>query len=47
LVTQAGWQRTGLGDTMTLTGHRSVQTVMKDYQGGEVANSRAARLMDD
>ena len=46
-VTEAGKQGIGLGDTMALTGHRSVQTVMDYYQSGEVGNSRAARLMDD
>jgi hypothetical protein len=35
-----------LGETMKLTGHRSVQTVMGYYQSGEVAVSRAAHLMD-
>jgi len=46
-VTEAGKQGIGLGDTMALTGHRSVQTVMDYYQSGEVGNTRAARLMDD
>jgi integrase len=46
-VTEAGKQGIGLGDTMALTGHRSVQTVMDYYQSGEVGSSRAARLMDD
>ena len=46
-VTEAGKQGVGLGDTMALTDHRSVQTVMDYYQSGEVGNSRAARLMDD
>jgi integrase len=45
-VTEAGKQGIGLGDTMALTGHRSVQTVMDYYQSGEVGNSRAARLLD-
>ena len=45
-VTEAGKQGIGLGDTMALTGHRSVQTVMGYYQSGEVGHSRAARLMD-
>ncbi len=46
-VTEAGKQGIGLGDTMALTGHRSVQTVMDYYQSGEVGNTRAARLMDE
>ena len=45
-VTEAGKQGIDLGDTMALTGHRSVQTVMGYYQSGEVGHSRAARLMD-
>ena len=45
-VTEAGKQGIGLGDTMALTGHRSVQTVMGYYQSGEVGHSRAARMMD-
>jgi integrase len=46
-VTEAGKQGVALGDTMALTGHRSVQTVMEYYQSGEVGNTRAARLMDN
>jgi integrase len=46
-VTEAGKQGIGLGDTMALTGHRSVQTVMGYYQSGEVGNNRGARLMDN
>jgi hypothetical protein len=46
-VTAADKQGDGLGDTMALTGHRSVQTVMDYYQSGEVGNTRTARLMDD
>jgi integrase len=45
-VTEAARQGISLGETMKLTGHRSVQTVMGYYQSGEVAVSRAARLMD-
>ena len=46
-VTEAGKQGIGLGETMALTGHRSVQTVMGYYQSGEIGHARAARLMDD
>jgi integrase len=45
-VTEAGKQGISLGETMALTGHRSVQTVMGYYQSGELSTSRAARLMD-
>ena len=45
-VTEAGRQNIPLGETMALTGHRSVQTAMTYYHAGEVTQSRAARLMD-
>jgi integrase len=45
-VTEAARQGISLGETMKLTGHRSVQTVMGYYQSGEVSVSRAARLLD-
>jgi integrase len=45
-VTEAGKQNISLGETMAMTGHRSVQTVMGYYQSGELSTSRAARLMD-
>ena len=34
------------GDTMALTGHKSVQTAMGYYHAGEVTQTRAARLLD-
>jgi integrase len=46
-VTEAGEQNISLGETMAMTGHRSVQTVMGYYQSGEISTSRAARLMDN
>jgi integrase len=46
-VTEAGKQNISLGETMAMTGHRSVQTVMGYYQSGELSSSRAARLIDD
>jgi integrase len=45
-VTEAGKQGISLGETMAMTGHRSVQTVMGYYQSGELSTSLAARLMD-
>lgn len=45
-VTEAGKQGISLGETMAMTGHRSVQTVMGYYQSGELSSSRAARLID-
>lgn len=45
-VTEAGKQGLSLGETMAMTGHRSVQTVMGYYQSGELSSSRAARLID-
>jgi integrase len=45
-VTEAGKQGISLGETMAMTGHRSVQTVMGYYQSGELSSSRAARLLD-
>jgi integrase len=45
-VTEAGKQGISLGETMAMTGHRSVQTVMGYYQSGELSTSRAARLID-
>jgi integrase len=46
-VTEAGRQGISLGETMAMTGHRSVQTVMGYYQSEALSSmSRAARLMD-
>jgi integrase len=45
-VSEAGKQGISLGETMAMTGHRSVQTVMGYYQSGELSTSRAARLID-
>jgi integrase len=45
-VTEAAKQGISLGETMALTGHRNVQTVMGYYQSGEASTSRAARLME-
>jgi hypothetical protein len=35
-----------LGETIAMTGHRSLQTVMGYYQSGELSTSRAARLIE-
>jgi integrase len=46
-VTEAGKRGVSLGQTMAMTGHRSIQTVMIYYQSGELSVSKAARLLDD
>jgi integrase len=45
-VTEAGKQGIPLGETMALTGHKSVQTAMGYYHAGEVLTTRAARLLE-
>jgi len=46
-VSEAARQGISLGETMAMTGHRSVQTVMGYYQGEALSStSRAARLLD-
>jgi integrase len=44
-VTEAGRQRVPLGETMALTGHRSVAS-LTGYFRPDAANSQAARLLD-
>ncbi len=46
-VTEAGRQNVPLGDTMAMTGHRSIQTVMRYFQTGAISKTRAARLLGD
>jgi integrase len=46
-VTEAGRQNIPLGDTMAMTGHRSIQTVMRYFQTGAIGQTRAARLLGD
>jgi integrase len=46
-VTEAGRQNVPLGDSMAMTGHRSVQTVMRYFQTGAIGQTRAARLLGD
>jgi integrase len=46
-VAEAGRQGISLAETMAMTGHRSVQTVMGYYQSDAPSSvSRAARLLD-
>ena len=44
-VTEAGRQNVPLGETMALSGHRSVQTAMRYFHTGRVQDSAAARLI--
>ena len=46
-MTEAGRQNIPLGDTMAMTGHRSIQTVMRYFQTGAIGQTRAARLMGE
>ncbi|MNX31787.1 site-specific tyrosine recombinase XerC [compost metagenome] len=46
-VTEAGRRNVPLGDTMAMTGHASVATVMGYFRAGAAARSPAARLLDD
>jgi hypothetical protein len=46
-VTEAGRQNIPLGDTMAMTWHRSIQTVMRYFQTGAIGQTRAARLLGD
>jgi integrase len=46
-VTEAARFGISLGQTMAMTGHKSVQTVMGYYQSGELSASEAARLFDE
>jgi integrase len=45
-VTEAGRQNVSLGETMAMTGHASVATVMRYFRSGQVSTSRAATLFD-
>ena len=45
-VTEAGRRNKPLGDVMALTTHKSVGTVMKYYQAGNIINNSAANLAD-
>lgn len=46
-VTEAGKQGISLGETMAMTGHASVPTVMGYFQSGSKLNSVAARLLGE
>jgi len=46
-VTEAGRQNIPLPDTMALTGHRSVHTVLGYFRADTALANRAARLLDD
>jgi integrase len=45
-VTEAGRQNVPLGETMAMTGHASIATVMRYFRSGQVGTSRAATLLD-
>jgi integrase len=44
-MTEAGRQNVPLGEAMALTGHRSVQTALRYFQTGAVAQTQAANLL--
>ncbi len=46
-ITEAGRQSIPLGETMALTGHSSVTTVMGYFRAGDVLSSPGARLLED
>ncbi|TDF23755.1 site-specific integrase [Delftia tsuruhatensis] len=46
-VTEAGRQNVPLPDTMALTGHSSVNTVLGYFRADSALSNRAARLLDD
>ena len=46
-VTEAGRQEAPLLDVMAMTGHRSVQTLLRYYRPTELSRKRAARLLDE
>ena len=45
-VTEAGRKNVPLGDTMAMTGHASISTVMRYFRAGSASTSRAARLFE-
>jgi len=46
-VTEAAKQQIPLGETMALTGHRSIPSVMRYFRAGSVTTSKAAKLFDE
>jgi len=45
-VTEAGQQDVSLAETMAMTGHRSVQTVLGYTRQGQLAKSASSRLLE-
>lgn len=45
-MTEAGRQGVPLGEVMVMTEHRSVGTVMGDFQAGALLDSRATQLLN-
>lgn len=45
-VTEAGKQEAPLPDVMAMTGHKSVQTLLRYYRPAELSRKRAAKLLD-
>lgn len=45
-VTEAGRQEAPLADVMAMTGHKSVQTLLRYYRPSELSRRRAAKLLD-
>jgi hypothetical protein len=46
-VTEAGKQAMSLPETMAMTGHHSVATVMGYFRAESSLNSKAGRMLDD
>jgi integrase len=46
-VTEAGRQGVPLGETMAMTGHRSTASLVGYFRQGQMAQSRAVRLLDE
>jgi integrase len=46
-VTEAGRQNVALGEAMSLTGHRSVQSFLRYFRPGTVQTTQAANLLRD
>jgi integrase len=45
-ITEAGKQGKPLGDTMALSGHKSVPIAMKYYEAGSIINNKSSNLFD-
>ena len=46
-VTEAGRQNMSLAETMAMTGHQSVATVMGYFRSESSLNSKASRMLDE